>query len=216
LQEGENSMEELIKGIEEEKIIAIIRGVEENKIGYLFEALIEGGVKFAEVTLNTKGALKSIEKMNLKYGSNMTIGAGTVLDEKMAEGAIGAGAKFLVSPNVDAGMITKALSHKVLPIPGALTPTEIVQALRYGAPMVKLFPAGTFGTSYIKEVKAPLDDVKLVAVGGINLNNAAEYVKNGACAVGVGGSLIDKAAVERNDFKAISNYAKKLINLLKG
>jgi 2-dehydro-3-deoxyphosphogluconate aldolase / (4S)-4-hydroxy-2-oxoglutarate aldolase len=203
-------MEELIKGIEEEKIIAIIRGVDEKKIEYLFEALIEGGIKFAEITLNTKDALKSIEKMNLKYSACITVGAGTVLDEKMAEGAIGAGARFLVSPNLDKGMITKALAHNVVPIPGALTPTEIVQAARYGAPLVKLFPAASFGTSYIKEIKAPLDDIKLIAVGGINLNNAAEFIKNGACAVGVGGNLIDKAAIERDDFKAISNYAKRL------
>jgi len=205
-------MEELIREIEKYKIIAIVRGVNFLKMEPLFEALYDGGIKHVEITLNTKDACKSIDNMNNLYGSRMVIGAGTVLNAKMAKDAINAGARFLVSPNVDEGMITTAISHNVLPIPGAMTPTEIAQAINYGASMIKLFPVSILGPKYIKELTGPFDNLKIIAVGGISIDNAKEYMEYGAVGLGIGGSLINNTIIEDGDFKAITDYAKKLRN----
>lgn len=207
-------MEKLIKEIEKSKIIAIVRGVNPQRMEPLLEALYDGGIKHVVITLNTKDALKNIEKMNKIYGSKMVIGAGTVLNAKMANDAINAGARFLLSPNVDEGMIRTALSRNVLPLPGALTPTEIGQAINYGATMIKLFPASSLGPKYIKELKGPFDKLKIIAVGGISLDNAKEYMKYGAVALGVGGSLVNNALIEAGDFKTITDYANKMRNAI--
>lgn len=203
-------MNELVRRVEDSKIIAIVRGIAQEKMGPLFNAFVNGGIEFAEVTMNTEGALESIEKMNQLFGSQIVIGAGTVLDKEMAEKAVAAGARFLVSPNLDAEVIKTALDNDVLPIPGVMTPTEIAQALKYGAPIVKLFPASSLGAGYVKELKGPFSNLKLIAVGGICKENIKDFIKSGAIGVGIGGSLVDKNAIERGDYTRIADYAKQL------
>lgn len=206
-------MEELIRNIAANKVIAIVRGVQKEKMEPLFKALFDGGIRNIEITLNTEDALKSIEDMKKAFGSQMNIGAGTVLNENLAKEAINAGAQFLVSPNVDKGMISAAIEAKVLPIPGALTPTEIAQALSYGAELIKLFPSSTMGPKYIKELRGPFDKLKIIAVGGISLENAAEYIRSGAVGIGVGGQLVNKKLIEEENFRSITEYAEKLIQV---
>ncbi|MDR6884678.1 bifunctional 4-hydroxy-2-oxoglutarate aldolase/2-dehydro-3-deoxy-phosphogluconate aldolase [Bacillus sp. 3255] len=193
------------------KVIAIIRGISPAQAQPLFEALAAGGIELAEVTLNTPSALPIIQMMRKQYEGRMMIGAGTVLNAKLAGEAIQAGAQFLISPNVDGGMIEQALASGVLPIPGALTPTEIVQAMNYGASVVKLFPCSSLGPSYVREVRAPLSDVNLLAVGGITKDNAADYLAAGAFSVGVGGSLVSLSEIEKGNYKAITTYAEQLM-----
>lgn len=207
-------MQELIKRVEASKIIAIVRGIAQENMEPLFNAFLNGGIEFAEVTMNTEGALESIRRMNKLFGSRIVIGAGTVLDKEMAEKAIAAGARFLVSPNLDAEVIEVALANNVLPMPGVMTPTEIAQALRYGAPIVKLFPSSSLGASYVKELKGPFGKMKLIAVGGINKDNIKDFIRAGAVGVGIGGSLVDKNAIDQGDYAKIEEYAKLLKELI--
>lgn len=207
-------MEKLIREIESSRIVAIIRGIAPEHMEPLFQALLDGGIRFAEITLNTKDVFKSIENMNKVFGTQMVIGAGTVLNEEMALRSIDAGARFLVSPNVDGGMIKAAIKNNILPLPGAMTPTEIVQAMNYGAEVIKLFPSSSLGPGYVKELKGPFDSLKLIAVGGISLDNIADYIKAGASGVGIGGNLVNKALIEQGQFQAIADYARKLREML--
>lgn len=138
-------MRDILDKLKQSKVIAIIRGIEPQQAQPLFEALAAGGIELAEVALNTPNALQIIHEMRETYDGRMAVGAGTVLNANKAEEAIRAGAQFLISPNVDQGMIETALTHHVLPLPGALTPTEIVQAMNFGAPIVKLFPCSSLG-----------------------------------------------------------------------
>ncbi|MFD0694545.1 bifunctional 4-hydroxy-2-oxoglutarate aldolase/2-dehydro-3-deoxy-phosphogluconate aldolase [Paenibacillus sp. GCM10027628] len=203
-------MQELIQQVKKSKVIVIIRGIEPSQAEPLFAALDAGGIQFAEVTLNTPNALHIIHEMRGKYDGRMTIGAGTVLNARMAEEAVGAGAQFLISPNVDQGMIRFAVDRDVLPLPGAMTPTEIVQAVQWGAPMVKLFPCSSLGPGYVKELRGPLGHVDMMAVGGITKDNAASYLEAGAVGVGVGGSLVSLRDIREGNYAAITAYAKEL------
>jgi 2-dehydro-3-deoxyphosphogluconate aldolase / (4S)-4-hydroxy-2-oxoglutarate aldolase len=203
-------MQELIRRVKQSKVIVIIRGIEPSQAGPLFEALFEGGIRFAEVTLNTPNALDIISEMRARYEGLMAVGAGTVLNATMADEAIRAGAQFLISPNVDQGMIEMGLSRGVLPLPGAMTPTEIVQAVQAGAPMVKLFPCSSLGPAYVKELRGPLGDVDMLAVGGITKDNAASYLEAGAVGVGVGGSVVSLRDIGQGNYAAITAYAKEL------
>lgn len=201
----------VLQQLKKSKVIAIIRGIEPAQAQPLFEALAAGGIELAEVTMNTPNALQIIQMMRTTYDGRMVIGAGTVLNTAYAEEAIRAGAQFLISPNVDQGMIEKALANDVLPIPGALTPTEIVQAMNFGASTVKLFPCSSVGPTYLKEIKGPLNEVNLLAVGGITKDNAAAYLEAGAFSVGVGGSLVSLSEIQRENYKAITRYAEQLM-----
>jgi 2-dehydro-3-deoxyphosphogluconate aldolase / (4S)-4-hydroxy-2-oxoglutarate aldolase len=211
---GDVNMQQLIDKIEDSKIFAIIRGVKSNQMRPLFDALCKGGIKLAEITLNTENALESISQMRKEFGSQMIIGAGTVLDRDMAKKAIESGAQFIVSPNLDVEVIEEALANNVLPIPGVMTPTEIVQAMRHDAKLVKLFPASDLGPGYVKSVLAALNDAKIVVVGGVNDKNAENFIKSGAIGLGIGGNLVDKDAIARNDFNSITEYAISLRNSL--
>jgi len=203
-------VQELIQQVKKSKVIVIIRGIEPSQAEPLFAALDAGGIRFAEVTLNTPNALQIIHEMRGKYDGRMAIGAGTVLNARMAEEAVGAGAQFLISPNVDQGTIRLGVDRGVLPLPGAMTPTEIVQAIEWGAPMVKLFPCSSLGPGYVKELRGPLGHVDMLAVGGITKDNAASYLEAGAVGVGVGGSLVSLRDIQESNYAAITAYAKEL------
>ncbi|WP_187274451.1 bifunctional 4-hydroxy-2-oxoglutarate aldolase/2-dehydro-3-deoxy-phosphogluconate aldolase [Paenibacillus sp. N3.4] len=204
-------MQNVLLKLKASKVIAIIRGIQQEQAKPLFETLAASGIHFAEVTLNTPGALPIIHEMRARYEGRMQIGAGTVLNKNQAREAIQAGAQFLISPNVDQGTIEEALARQVLPMPGALTPTEIVQAVHYGAPIVKIFPCSVLGPSYIKELRGPLGDVEMLAVGGITKDNAASYLEAGATSIGIGGSLISLSAMQQGNYTAIQTYAEQLM-----
>ncbi|MDQ0874033.1 2-dehydro-3-deoxyphosphogluconate aldolase/(4S)-4-hydroxy-2-oxoglutarate aldolase [Paenibacillus sp. V4I3] len=197
--------------IERTRIIAIVRGVQENHILSLADALLKGGITVMEVTLNTPGALRMISELQDKSGQNMFIGAGTVLDLEDAKKAVHAGASFLVTPNMDEEVILWA-STKGIPIfPGAMTPTEIVKAWKAGATAVKVFPSASLGLTYIKELMGPLDQIPLIAVGGVTEENIKQFLNIGCYGLGIGGSLINLKEIEAGRFEWITDKAASLL-----
>ena len=210
--------EEIIKKIEKEKIIAIIRGVNEEKLIPLVQALYDGGIKLIEVTFGKDSDEKTAENIRIlveNFGGKMYIGAGTVLTEKQVELTAKAGGKFIISPDVYDKVIRKTVESGMVSMPGAFSPTEIRTALRAGADFVKIFPTSVVGAKYIKAIKAPLSDVKLLAVGGVNLENMAEFFSAGVCGFGIGANIIDKKMLEKEDFAGITELAKKYVQIAK-
>ena len=201
--------------IKENYVVAIIRGVEKKDIIPVVEALYKGGIKLVEVTMNTDGAVEMLSMLNKKFGNELFIGAGTVLEVEEAKKAIAAGAKYFVTPNVDEEIIRYAINHNVDILPGVMTPTEIVQAYKAGAKIVKVFPTSILGSGYIKELQGPLSHIPMVAVGGVRPENVADFIKAGAVGIGVGGSLIDKTAIARSDFEIITKKAELLLQKIK-
>ncbi|MCK4401379.1 bifunctional 4-hydroxy-2-oxoglutarate aldolase/2-dehydro-3-deoxy-phosphogluconate aldolase [bacterium] len=204
---------EKLKILEETGVIAIIRADNPDKLVDTASALKEGGIKFIEVTMTTPGALKAIENISKKV-SGIVIGAGSVLDAETARAVFLAGGDFIVTPTLNKEVILLCNRYSKIVVPGAFTPTEIITAWECGADIVKVFPSSIGGCSYIKAVKAPLPQVKLAAVGGVNIDNAADFIRAGASVVGVGGSLIKKEYLKDNNFKEITSLSRKFIDAL--
>ena len=182
-------MQSTLTQIREHKIIAIIRGVKPGDILNIVHALYEGGICVLEITLNSQGALKSIQDIESKWGDIITVGAGTVMDCDSAKAAIGVGAKFIISPIVDAETIRVTKRNGIVSIPGAFTPSEIVQAYAHGGDIIKVFPAPSL--SYFKNLFGPFQHIPLMPTGGIDLENIGEFKKAGAVAFGIGSALVD-------------------------
>jgi 2-dehydro-3-deoxyphosphogluconate aldolase/(4S)-4-hydroxy-2-oxoglutarate aldolase len=197
--------------VERTRIIAIVRGVPGEKILPVAEALLAGGIKVMEVTLNTDGALGMIGRLQDRLGDQMFIGAGTVLDPAEAEAAVEAGAGFIVTPNTDTDVIQYCAQRKIPVFPGAMTPTEIVRAWKAGATAVKIFPSASLGMQYLKELQGPLRHIPMVAVGGVNENNIRDFLELGCYALGIGSTLINHAEISRGNFGWITGKAQKLI-----
>ena len=161
--------------------------------------------------MNTEGAAGSIGRWADKYGSQAGIGAGTVLDLGMAKEAVEAGAQFLISPNLDESVVEYGLKTGVPVWPGVMTPTEIVRAWKAGAEAVKIFPMGSLGLKYLTEIRAPLDRIPMLATGGVDLDNIADYFKAGACAVGMGSKLVNLDWVRSGRFDLLTERAKKFV-----
>jgi 2-dehydro-3-deoxyphosphogluconate aldolase/(4S)-4-hydroxy-2-oxoglutarate aldolase len=195
------------------RIVAIMRGLPPQQAGSTVEALIAGGVVALEVTLNSDGALDQIRAACQAAGDRALVGAGTVLDAPAAVSAILAGAQFLVAPNVNEEVIRVGNRYGCPVIPGAMTPTEIVRALECGADVVKVFPAGTLGPRYFKEVKAPLKQALLMATGGISLESGREFLASGADMLGIGGSLVSNALVEGGRYAELTERARQFVAL---
>ena len=172
------------------KIVAIVRGAKPNDVIKIAEALYEGGIRLMEVTLNSDNALEVIQQLSAKMKSEMYIGAGTVLNADDTERAINAGAQFIISPCLNMDVIATTKRMGALSIPGAFTPTEIVNAYNSGGDIIKVFPASG-NINYVKEVRAPLPHIPLMPTGGINLENIREFQKAGAVAFGIGTSLVN-------------------------
>jgi 2-dehydro-3-deoxyphosphogluconate aldolase/(4S)-4-hydroxy-2-oxoglutarate aldolase len=190
-------------------IIAIMRGIEGNSLIKMVDALFEGGIRLAEVTLNTPSALSAIRELRTRFDGKMYIGAGTVITLEKAHQAMDAGAQFVVTPNVDPEIIRLCLSNNIWITPGAFTPTEIVTAMNLGCRYIKLFPVRALGPSYIKDVLAPLNEARLLAVGGVDATNIGDYVRAGAVGAGVGGSLCRVPL--GGDFSPVTEEAKALL-----
>lgn len=183
--------------ISEGRVIAILRGIEPSRLPALVRALAGSGIRAIEVTLNSPGALASIEGLRVDAGDRgVVVGAGTVLDRRSAMDAVSAGATFLVAPHVDPSTIAWAVDHGIPVLPGAMTPTEILVAWSAGASAVKLFPASIVGPAFVREMRGPLGDVPLVPTGGITAASAAAFIAAGAIAVGVGSWLTGGADVD--------------------
>ncbi|MGO4537432.1 bifunctional 4-hydroxy-2-oxoglutarate aldolase/2-dehydro-3-deoxy-phosphogluconate aldolase [Paenibacillus sp. 2TAB19] len=190
------------------KIVAILRGIENKHADNAAQALIDGGIHMMEITMNTDGAAAMIERWRNKFDGKAAVGAGTVLDMELAKQAVDAGAQFIISPNLDEEVIAFGRERGISVWPGVMTPTEIVKAVKAGAEAVKLFPMGTLGVGYLKEIRGPLDSVPIMATGGVDLHNIAEYFKAGANAVGMGGKLINLEWVREGKFDQVTERAK--------
>ena len=206
----------VVAGLLARRLIAIVRVPDAAQLLPVAKALHAGGVEVIEFTLTTPGALEQLRVARAHFGGAVLLGAGTVLDAGLAQQAIEAGAQFIVAPNFDPAVVRLCHRHRydVPVIPGALTPTEIVAAWTAGADFVKVFPAGLGGPSYIREVRAPLPQVQLVPTGGVTAENVVEFLRAGAVAVGVGSSLVDKAAVAARDWPALTNRARRFVALI--
>lgn len=212
--------DKIIKTVEKEKIVTIVRGIERESLLPLAEAMYRGGIRLLELTYDAKGIVpdeevaKNIEMLAAHFEGRMYIGAGTVVNERQVELTKAAGGLFIISPDTHRAVIEKTRELELVSMPGALTPTEIQTAHRYGADFVKLFPVTSLGVDYVKAVRAPLSHVKLLAVGGINENNMSDYLNAGICGFGVGSNIVDKKLVLSNDFERITELAEKYTRVI--
>lgn len=213
---GDRMDSELIQSLSEKKIVAIIRGLSEQKTDKTVEALAKGGIVFVEVTLNTDGALDMISRLRTRYDGALRIGAGTVLDLDQAREAVTAGAEYIISPNVDEKVINYGSEQGVHVWPGAMTPTEIVRAYNAGASVVKLFPFAFLGIDYLKEIRAPLNHIPMMATGGINLRNIRSVLDAGAFAAGLGSNLIDQKLIAESRFDELQQLAQAFTDEVRG
>lgn len=194
------------------KIIAVIRMSDTEKLSQVIEAIKMGGVKAMEIAMTTPYALDVIKTMRKNNSEDVLIGAGTVLDAETASAAIHAGADFVVSPITNFETIKLCNRYNKLVAPGAFTPTEILSAWEMGADIVKVFPATSVGPRYFKDIKGPLPQIRLMPTGGVNLENAREFIKNGACCCAIGTALLDKKAIENNEWDILTQKARAFIN----
>ena len=202
----------LVQRIFDAGIVAIMRRTEAALALETAEALLAGGVSVVEVTLNTPSAEKMLGTLAERIGDRMLIGAGTVMTAPDARRALGAGARFIVSPHTDADVIAATRRAGAPAISGAFTPTEIVRAWQLGASVVKLFPVGSVGPRYLRDVLAPLTDIPLLPTGGVTLENAAEFIRAGARGLGLGSDLLSPKAVAARDFATITERARRFVD----
>ena len=204
-----------LEWIQQRKIIAIVRGLAPEYMVKLAEALYEGGIDLMEVTFNQqkpetwKDTAAAIRAVSEHMQGKMLVGAGTVIKQEQLDMAKEAGALYIITPNTNVELIRKVKEYGLLSFPGALTPSEIEAAYEAGADAVKVFPAGSMGPAYIKAVKAPLSHIPLMAVGGVNEKNAADFLKAGCCGIGVGGNLVNKEWIESGEWDKIIALAQE-------
>lgn len=206
-----NKLEQLKK----RKIVAVIRGARPDQILPIAHALQAGGVSTFEITVETPKVCALIEKVKEEFGNEVIVGAGTVLDPETARAVILSGAEFIFSPTVNAETIKMAKRYGVLSIPGALTPTEILTAYEQGGDIIKVFPADVMGVSYFKSLQGPLPQIPLMPTGGISVENIQDYLKAGAVAAGVGGSLVNaKKLYSEKDYANLTEKAKRFSEMI--
>lgn len=195
--------------------VAIIRAPSGEQLVNVARALYDGGIDVIEVTFTVPGVLDIISAVRKDLGSKILLGAGTVLDTESARAALLAGAEFIVSPTVNTDVIKLCKRYSKLILPGAFTPTEVLTAWEAGADIVKVFPADVGGPSYLKAIHGPLPHVRLLPTGGVNLETVTSFIKSGACAVGLGSSLVEAKAVQAGDFDRIRTLAAQYVELIK-
>ncbi len=201
--------EDRLKAMEDCGLIAVVRAQSSEQLAEVVDAIKEGGVNIIEITMTTPNALKVIEDTANRYGDEVLTGVGSVLDGETARLAILAGAEYVVGPVLNMGVIEICKRYGKIVIPGAFTPTEIITAWTAGADVVKVFPASVGGPAYFKAILAPLPQVKLSPTGGVDLNTAGDFIKAGACVLGVGSALVEKKALAEGNFARLTELAQK-------
>ncbi|QHJ70068.1 bifunctional 4-hydroxy-2-oxoglutarate aldolase/2-dehydro-3-deoxy-phosphogluconate aldolase [Planococcus halotolerans] len=206
--------ENLIR-LKESGLIAVIRKPKQSQIHQIAEALVEGGTGALEITLDTPGALDMIRELKEKFGDRVLVGAGTVLDAPSAKMAIDAGSDFIFCPSFDIDTIQMANRYGRISIPGVMTPTEIVNAYSAGADLLKIFPGAALGEAYIKDLQGPLGHIPMMPTGGVSLDNVETFIRNGAVAVGAGGSLVDSKAIAEERYEVLTDLSRQFIEKIK-
>lgn len=195
----------------ESGLVSIIRARSSDQLVNVARALYEGGIHVIEVTFTVPDALQILRDVQRELGDRILLGAGSVLDAETARAAILAGAEFIVSPVVNRDVIELCNRYDKVVMPGAFTPTEVVQAWQAGADVVKIFPADVGGPAYLKSLHGPLPQVRLMPTGGVNLETLGDFMQAGACAVGLGSALVEKQAVESGDMDRIRSLAGQYV-----
>jgi 2-dehydro-3-deoxyphosphogluconate aldolase/(4S)-4-hydroxy-2-oxoglutarate aldolase len=196
-------------------IVAVIRAPSGELLADVAEALLAGGVEVMEVTFTVPQALDVLQQVAKRIGDRILLGAGTVLDPETARAAILAGAEFIVSPTVNLDVIRLCRRYDKAVMPGAFTPTEVLAAWEAGADIVKIFPSDVTGPKYIQALRGPLPQVRMMPTGGVNLETAADFLRAGACALGIGGSLVEPKAVAAGDLKRIETLARNYVQIVR-
>jgi len=196
-------------------IVAIIRATSGEQLVQVARALYEGGINVIEVTFTVPNVLEILSAVRRDLGNKILLGAGTVLDPETCRAALLAGAEFIVSPSLNLEVIRLCKRYGKIVMPGAFTPTEIVTAWEAGADIVKLFPADCVGPNYLKAIRGPLPQVRILPTGGVDLKTLPEFFKAGACAVGLGSQLVEKSAVESGNMTRIRELAEQYVALVK-
>lgn len=213
----ENNRASVLRIVEESKIVTIARKIPKGRLLPAAEALMKGGIRLLEVTFDQASpdcltdTPARIAELNRALGEHLCVGAGTVITKDQVAAAHAAGARFIVAPNTDPEIISMARSLDLVTFPGALTPTEILIAYRAGADFVKIFPAETLGLPYIKSVMAPISHVPLVAVGGVNEDNIADFLAIGLKGVGIGSNILKKSYIEAENYDGLTELARRYV-----
>jgi 2-dehydro-3-deoxyphosphogluconate aldolase / (4S)-4-hydroxy-2-oxoglutarate aldolase len=207
---------EIIQRIIDTGLIPVVRAGSSDEALRAIDAIKEGGVSVLEITMTVPGAVHAIEEVAKRFGSEAVVGAGTVLDAETARTCILAGAQFIVSPTVNHDTIACCRRYSIPVLPGALTPSEVLAAWTAGADFVKVFPANALGgASYIKSLKAPLPQIELVPTGGVSLKTAADFIKAGSAALGVGADLVDITALREGRSGVITDRARQFAEIVR-
>jgi len=210
------SKDDVIKRITACGVLPVIRAQSPDEAKAAVEAIIAGGITTIEVTMTVPDAVALIAELSAKYGESILVGAGTVMEPETARECINAGAEFIISPALNFDTILYCNDVETVVMPGALTPTEVVNAWDAGADFVKVFPAGAMGgASYLKSLKAPLPHIKLIPTGGVSQETAGEFIKAGASAVGVGADLVDLQAVREGRKESITQNARNYLEIVR-
>jgi 2-dehydro-3-deoxyphosphogluconate aldolase/(4S)-4-hydroxy-2-oxoglutarate aldolase len=206
---------DVLRKIAEVGLVPVVRAQSADEAMKVVDAICAGGVPILEITMTVPGALFVIEQVSLRFGSDVVLGAGTVLDPETARACILAGAQFVVSPALNVETIAMCRRYSIAVVPGALTPTEVVAAWTAGADVVKVFPCGALGgASYIKSLKAPLPQIELIPTGGVSVKTAADFVRAGSLALGVGADLVDTKAVREGNAQLVTEKAREYLRIV--
>jgi 2-dehydro-3-deoxyphosphogluconate aldolase/(4S)-4-hydroxy-2-oxoglutarate aldolase len=206
------SRRDVLDQLTRDGLVPVIRAESAATALRIVEALVAGGITTLEITMTVPDALGAIRAVSDRFGDAVLLGAGTVTTRELAEGAIDAGAEFLVTPCVVPDVIAVAKARGIAVLPGALTPTEVFTAWSLGGDIVKVFPASNVGgAAYLKALKGPFPQIPLCPTGGVNLQTIADFVKAGAVAVGVGGELVSKAAIDSGNYGQITAAARQYV-----
>jgi 2-dehydro-3-deoxyphosphogluconate aldolase / (4S)-4-hydroxy-2-oxoglutarate aldolase len=208
--------QDVLRRIAEVGLVPVVRAESADEAVRVVEAIRAGGVTVFEITMTVPGAIRVMEEVARRCGSEVLVGAGTVLDAETARACILAGAQFVVGPALDLGMVETCRRYSVAVMPGALTPTEVVAAWSAGADVVKVFPCGALGgASYLKSLKAPLPQIELIPTGGVSVKTAVDFIRAGAMALGVGADLVDTKAIREGRADLVTDRAREYLRLVR-
>lgn len=203
--------------IEQRKIIAVVKADSAEIALKATEAAVFGGIKLVEISINTPGAVRVISDLRRRYGDRLSVGAGSVVSVDIADRAVKAGAQFVSSPHTNAGIIKFSQGKSVLPIAGAITPTEIISAWDFGVPLIRIFPTDALGgPSYIKLLKESMPDVRMMAINGVGINNILDYFQAGVFAVAISDDLFKSGFIANENYAGIAEQARTLVKAVEG
>lgn len=206
--------EQRLLQILESGIVVVVRASDGSRLVEVIQALYDGGIRVAEVTMTVPNAIDVLQSARQAMGDRMILGAGTVLDTETARAVLLAGAEFIVSPTINLDVIRMCQRYDKLIMPGAFTPTEILTAWEAGADIVKVFPADVVGAKFFKAMRGPLPQIRLMPTGGVELNTVADFLRAGACCLGVGTQIVEAKAVQEGNFGRIRDLAKQYVELV--